>query len=236
MEKYYYDLHMHSCLSPCGDQDMTPSNIIAMSVLKELDIIALTDHNTCKNCPAIFGAGKESGLLIVAGMEINTVEEIHAVCLFRNLEDALKFDQFVYHHLPNIQNNPKIYGNQIVMDETENVIDEIDKLLIIGTDISIMELNSLVKSYGGVCFPAHIDKPSYSLLSVLGTVPMECGFGSYEISKAPMINMIVGSNPILNDKEILTNSDAHYLWDISERYHCVELEEKTVDCLFEQLK
>lgn len=235
MKKYYYDLHIHSCLSPCGDKDMTPSNIVGMAQLKELDIIALTDHNTCKNCPAIFESGKDSGILIVPGMEINTAEEIHGVCLFRNLESAMEFDNYVYSKLPDVKNNPKIYGEQLVVDAKEQVKEEIEKLLIVGTSIGIMELNSIVKSFDGVCFPAHIDKPSYSILSVLGAIPNECDFGAYEIFSAPAIDKVIDENPILKEKEILTNSDAHYLWDISERYHSIQLEEKSIDCLFSEI-
>lgn len=235
MEKYYYDLHIHSCLSPCGDKDMTPANIIGMAQLKELDIIALTDHNICKNCPALFESGKDIGILLVPGMEINTSEEIHAVCLFRNLESAMEFDNLVYSKLPDIKNNPQIYGEQLVMDEKEQVKEEIEKLLIIGADIGIAQLNSLVKSFDGVCFPAHIDKPSYSILSVLGGIPNEYDFSTYEIFKAPMIDKILSENPILKSKEILTNSDAHYLWDINERYNSIQLEEKSIDCLFNKI-
>ena len=84
--KYYYDLHLHSCLSPCGDMDMTPNNITGMAKLLGLDIIALTDHNTCRNCEATIAAGKENGVVVVPGMELTTSEDIHAVCLFPNLE------------------------------------------------------------------------------------------------------------------------------------------------------
>ena len=86
MKKYYYDLHIHSCLSPCGDDDSTPNSIAGMGELNGLQIMALTDHNTCKNCPAFFKACKNHGILPVAGMELTTAEDIHAVCLFPNLE------------------------------------------------------------------------------------------------------------------------------------------------------
>ena len=94
--KLRYDLHIHSALSPCGDADMTPNNIAGMAAIKGLQIVALTDHNSAKNCPAFFEACKRQGIIAVAGMELSTAEDIHVVCLFETLDDALKFDEFVY--------------------------------------------------------------------------------------------------------------------------------------------
>ena len=91
MREYACDLHVHSCLSPCGDEDMTPGNIAGMAVLNGLDIVALTDHNSSKNCPAFFAQAKAQGIIPVAGMELTTAEDIHMICLFRTLEDALSF-------------------------------------------------------------------------------------------------------------------------------------------------
>lgn len=99
MINLFYDLHIHSCLSPCGSDDMTPYNIAGMAALKGLDVIAVTDHNSCKNCPAVLAAAKEYGILAVPGMEINTSEEVHAVCLFKSLEKAMEFDAYVYGRL-----------------------------------------------------------------------------------------------------------------------------------------
>ena len=92
MAALYYDLHIHSCLSPCGSEDMTPYNIAAMAALKGLDVIAVTDHNSCKNCPAVLAAAKEYGVLALPGMELTTSEEVHAVCLFETLDAAMAFD------------------------------------------------------------------------------------------------------------------------------------------------
>lgn len=237
MANYYYDLHMHSCLSPCGDNEMTPANIAGMAQLKELDLIALTDHNSCRNCPALMENAAGSGLLVIPGMEINTEEEIHAVCLFRNLDGAMEFDRYVYERLPAFSNDPAIYGRQLVMDPNEKVLTEVPKLLISGCTVSLMDLKALVAEYSGICFPAHIDKSSYSVLSVLGTIPPECDFHTVEISRPPLIdNLLAEHTEIKPETQVLTNSDAHYLWDISERYHSVELEEKSIDCLFDKLR
>ena len=110
MAKFYYDLHLHSCLSPCGDEDMTPNNIVNMSALLELDIIALTDHNSLKNCPAFFKVAENSNIVAVTGCELTTSEEIHVVCLFEFLDDAMRFDRFLESRRPPIKNKSEIFG------------------------------------------------------------------------------------------------------------------------------
>ena len=122
MSRYYYDLHIHSCLSPCGDNDNTPNNIVGMGVLAGLQIMALTDHNTCRNCPAFFAAAKKHGTIPVAGMELTTAEDIHMVCLFPDLESAMAFDEEVGRHLIRVSKRPDIFGDQLILDENDEVI------------------------------------------------------------------------------------------------------------------
>ena len=112
MPELNYDLHIHSCLSPCGDDDMTPANIVGMAMIKGLDLIAVTDHNSCKNCPAVLTMADAYGLTALPGMELTTSEEVHVVCLFADLKDALAFDEYVYSRLMPIPNNEKIFGKQ----------------------------------------------------------------------------------------------------------------------------
>lgn len=213
----FYDLHIHSALSPCGDNDMTPNNIVNMAVLKGLDVVALTDHNSSKNCPAFVKAAEGSGLRVLCGMEINTVEEIHAVCLFPALAPALAFDAYVYERLPAVANDPVIFGEQRILDAEDNILGYEPKLLINACEISVMELTGLMERFGGFCFPAHIEKSSFSITASLGMVPPECGFTAYEVKdKAQVTRML----PLLPNPEtalILHDSDAHYLWDVSEQ-------------------
>ena len=116
MNRYYYDFHIHSCLSPCADNDMTPNNIAGMAALAGLQIVALTDHNSCRNCPAFFEAAKKAGIIPVAGMELTTAEDIHIVCLFEHLEDALRFNDAVDERRIRIPNRTDIFGDQILMN------------------------------------------------------------------------------------------------------------------------
>ena len=125
-----YDLHIHSCLSPCGDDDMTPGNIVGMSAIKGLDVIAVTDHNSCRNCPAVMKLAKQYGVLAIPGMELTTVEEVHAVCLFPELSAAMEFDRFVYEKLMKFPNREEIFGKQQIMNEEDICIGTEPNLLI----------------------------------------------------------------------------------------------------------
>ena len=221
--KAFYDLHIHSCLSPCASNDMTPNNIVNMALLNGMNIIALTDHNSCKNCRATLEVGQKNGLVVIPGMELCTSEEIHVVCLFPNLEQAESFSDYVYSQLIKVKNKPEIFGEQIIMDKNDDKIGEIDNLLLLATKISIESVNELVKNYGGVSFPAHIDRDSYSILSSLGTIPKSCGFNCAEVSKQANINFLKQNNPILNKINIVQDSDAHYLENMPYKSTFIEL-------------
>ena len=234
--KYYYDLHMHSCLSPCGDMDMTPNNIVGMSKLLGLNIIALTDHNSVLNCEAVIKLAKENDILAIAGMELTTMEEIHVVCLFPTFEKALLFNDYVKEHQMQIKNRADIYGRQVVLNENDEEIAEVENLLILATDISVMNVRELVESYGGVCYPAHINRDSMSILSVLGEIPIECGFKTVEVSSSGDIDMLKAMHPILNDMLIVRDSDAHYLENMKDAQNYFELDTLTAENVLSILK
>ena len=212
----YYDLHLHSCLSPCGDDDMTPANIVGMAAVKGLDVIALTDHNSCKNCPAAMKHGEEYGVTVIPGMELTTSEEVHVVCLFPELNDALDFDQYVYELILPIKNKKNIFGEQQIMNELDQVIEVEERLLISATSISFDEVFELVKSYHGIAYPAHIDKSTTSLLSNLGFVPPDSSFTCAEITTYDHLHQIQKEHPYFLRCNIISSSDAHYLQDIHE--------------------
>ena len=165
--KLRYDLHLHSCLSPCGDMDMTPNNIVGMAKLLGYDIIALTDHNTCRNTPAAVQAGERQGLVVVPGMELCTREEAHVVCLFPTAEAALAFGEWVEAHSPNIPNRPDIFGEQLILDADDQPIGTQENLLIAAADVGVYQVPELVRQYGGTAFPAHVDKEAYSITASL---------------------------------------------------------------------
>ncbi|MDO4553759.1 MAG: PHP domain-containing protein [Lachnospiraceae bacterium] len=216
MDKFYYDLHIHSCLSPCGDNDMTPANIAAMSMLKGLQIIAVTDHNSCKNCPAVMAACREYGIIAIPGMELTTSEEVHCLCLFPSLEKAMEFDGFVYEHLIKIPNRKDIFGEQLLYNEEDQIIGEEPNLLIQATDISFDQVYELVTNYGGILIPAHIDKNSFSLLSNLGFISMDNSFRCAEIFQWEQREALLEKHAYLKTCSLISNSDAHRLEAIHE--------------------
>lgn len=211
-----YDLHIHSCLSPCGDDDMTPGNIVGMASIKGLDVIAVTDHNSCKNCPAVLKIAEQFGVLAIPGMEICTSEEVHAVCLFENLGQAMAFDEYVYERLLPFPNKEEIFGKQQICNEEDEVCGTVPYLLINSADISFEGLWELVDSYGGVMFPAHIDKTANSLISNLGFVPPDSRFTCAELKDMKNLHRLRRDNPYLEHCTIVSSSDAHYLPDIRE--------------------
>ncbi len=235
MPRLSYDIHIHSCLSPCGDTDMLPSNIIGMSALKGLDVVALTDHNSCKNCPPFLRLAEEYGIIAIPGMEINTAEEVHALCLFSELKAALEFDKYVREHLVKIVNKPKIFGEQQIVDEKDNVIATEPFLLINATDIYFYDLNPLVKSYGGVMIPAHIDKSANSLIANLGFIPPDSDFLCAEVKHTGFLDKIKENNPYLKGCGIISDSDAHYLADINEPINFISPRERSVKSVLEFL-
>ena len=177
--KFYYDLHIHSILSPCGDDDNTPNNIAGMANLCGLNIIALTDHNSAKNCPAFFEAARKYGIIPVAGMELTTSEDIHVVCLFEQLEDALAFDKYVEENRLKIKNRPEIFGRQIIMDGMDEQTGEVDDLLINASNISADNVCEIVCKFGGVCYPAHIDRDANGIIAILYCYVTTLSFNKY---------------------------------------------------------
>lgn len=228
MTRYLTDLHIHSCLSPCGDDDMTPGNIAGMAVLNGLQIVALTDHNTAKNCPAFFQAAKGYGLIPIAGMELTTSEDIHAVCLFRTLADALDFDRFVEERRFPIKNKPAIFGRQLLIGENDEIVGEEDILLINAVNISLDEAHKEVTSRGGVCYPAHIDRTSNGIIAMLGDFPPEPHFTAFELNDAASLDGCMKQHPVLRERTFVhvAASDAHYLTDISEEGFPVDLDDE----------
>ena len=222
MKKYYYDLHIHSCLSPCGDDDNTPNNIAGMAKLCGLDIVALTDHNTCKNCPAFFEAAKRYGITPVAGMELTTAEDIHVICLFENLSDAMAFDEATDKRRIKIKNRTDIFGNQFILDGEDNIIGQEENLLSNATTVSLEEAPDFVKGFNGIAYPAHIDRPSNGVIEILGTFPETPHFDIVEIKCREKVDEYVEKYS-LYDKKVIISSDAHYLENMRDKENCFEL-------------
>ena len=215
---------------------MTPGNIVGMAYIKGLDVIALTDHNSCKNCPAVMELARQYGLIAIPGMELCTSEEVHGVCLFETLEGAMKFDAYVSERLLDFDNDEAIFGRQSIRNEKDEEIGTERKLLLNSADISFEGLWELVESFGGVMFPAHMDKSSNSLLSNLGFVPPNSRFTCAEIREKEKTHTLLTQNPYLTRCRILYNSDAHYLGEIQEREYALPVSSRSVKGVLEALK
>ena len=226
MTNYKYDLHIHSCLSPCADDDMTPGNIAGMAAINGLGIVALTDHNSCKNCPAFFAHAKRCGIVPIAGMEITTSEDIHMICLFPGLEDAMRFDAVVYEKLIKVKNKPKIFGRQLIMDESDEIAGEEEFLLINATTLDADDAERLCREFGGVCYPAHVDRQSNGMIAVLGDIPPEIPFTAFELRDGNNLTEYREKYPALRDKNFVVSSDAHNLWSISEGGEGIDLDDE----------
>lgn len=226
MNRYYYDLHIHSCLSPCADNDMTPNNIAGMATLAGLNIVALTDHNTTENCPAFFTAAKRNGIIPVAGMELTTAEDIHIICLFEKLADAVRFGEAVNAHRIKIPNRTDIFGDQLITDGDDNIIGTDEFLLSNATDIPVDDVPSFAARYGGIAYPAHIDREANGIIATLGTLPEIPGFDCIEFHGADKAESYEKLYPNAAGKQKVICSDAHFLWDIRDKSAYFEIDDE----------
>lgn len=228
--KCTYDLHIHSCLSPCGSDDMTPNNIVNMAAIKGLDIISVTDHNACNHVRVINALAEMQNILFIPGMEVQTREEVHILCYFPTVEAIEAFDEKLKVYKSTMPNNRKVFGNQRILDDNDNEIGEITNALILSVDLSIEELEMLVLKFEGAIVPAHINKSSNSLLVNLGFIPSDMKISCIEIHEKSPIN-----EKLLGNYKRLVNSDAHYLETIQEPIHSIEIFDKTSRAVIDYL-
>ena len=214
----YYDLHIHSCLSPCADNDMTPANICAMARLKGLHMIAVTDHQSAGNLRAMDACARREGLTLVPGMEVCTREEAHVLAYFDHLEAAERMSAWCAGHMPEIRNRPALFGDQLYVDEHDRVTGWEDTLLLAALDAGLSEVCDTIRALGGVPVPAHINRGANGILGALGMIPKEEGFTALEISDSLPLNCDVSGVVLLR------SSDAHRLGDIAEATQALDIE------------
>lgn len=227
----WVDLHIHSCLSPCASDEMTPWNIVGMAKVAGLDVIAVTDHNSAKNLPQVCKAGQEYGVSILPGMELNTREEIHALAYFETLEQALAADEDIYKALPDVGNEATLFGNQLIMGDEDAVIAQENKLLINALSLSIGECQALVEAHGGILVPAHINRGTNGMLGNLGLMP--------PLPEYPLVEVYtrIPCPPIaIKGRAVLHSSDAHQLEDIAGKDFSLPLEKADAKALFAYLR
>ncbi len=230
MIKLAADLHIHSCLSPCAASDMTPNNIVNMAYIKGLQAISVCDHNCARNLPAVQAAADARGLVFLPGIEVETREEVHILTLFPSLEPAMEFGEWVYNGLPQIENRPSFFGEQLIVDEEDRVVGTEPRLLLQSTAHSIDEVVSRCRAHGGVPIPAHINRSANSLLHILGFLPPNLAFTAIEVcAQFALVGVEIFRYHVLYD------SDAHTLGDISEPIHFISASEHSAKGVLEHL-
>ncbi|NLP36580.1 MAG: PHP domain-containing protein [Firmicutes bacterium] len=233
--KYYIDLHIHSALSPCADDEMTPNNIVNMAALKGLDIIAVTDHNSIGNSEAVIHCGKSAGILVVPGMELETLEEVHLVCLLPDLKQAQLLQTYVYEALPQRKNQEELFGKQLLFNAEDKIKGSESRLLLTAAQISLQEAVHLVQELGGATIPAHIDRRANSILTNLGFIPQDLDFHYLELSASCRTSEFLALHPQLQAYRFIQSSDAHRLEAMVKETGSIELQERSIPCLLNKL-
>jgi 3',5'-nucleoside bisphosphate phosphatase len=229
--KVYYDLHIHTGLSPCADNEMTPHNIVNMALLKGLDFIAITDHNRALNVKSVLDVAKDTSLLVIPGIEVETKEGIHVLCYFEGLEELLLFEKIINAEMPCVKSKPHLMGEQLIFDKEDEVIGTEKKMLTLSCGLSLDQVIAWCHHHRGLIGLAHINRESNSILTILGFIPPQL-----------KVDMIEWNPRILIKKQahypfpMIYNSDAHQLGDILECVSSLEVKEKSIKALFESLR
>jgi hypothetical protein len=206
---------------------MTPANLAGMLKLANIELAALTDHNTTKNCPAFFKACESYGIIPIAGMELTTAEEIHLLCLFPTLSLASNFENEISNRRMKVLNRPDLFGNQLILNENDEIIGSEEFLLSVATNISLEEAVVLVSKNNGVCYPAHVDRESGGIIAILGVIPDTPNFSCVEFRDPSNISEYKCKYQLPHI--IISSSDAHFLTGIPDASARIALEGESND-------
>ena len=212
LKKYYLNLHIHTVLSPCADLLMTPGNIVQQAVEKKIDIIAITDHNSAQNVEVALEMAQRMPLEVIPGIEVQTREEVHLICLFADLGEVKKLQEFIYAHLPDKQNREEFFGSQVRVDSNDQYSEKINYMLAAAADVNIGTVVKKVRNMGGLVIPAHVNR-AYGLLYQLGFVPFDLNFPVMEIQSRTEVKNIKDQYP---EVLLIKNGDSHRLNEINK--------------------
>ncbi len=232
MQVFSADLHIHTVISPCGDLDMSPIRIIERALERKLDIIGITDHNCTKHAALIAEIGKQNGIFVMCGAEVTSQEEAHVLCFMPNEEKLKKLQEYIDTYLIKVPNNPKLFGEQLLVNEEEHILDEEPYLLINAIDQTIDEISEFVFSQGGLFIPAHIERPTFSLSSQLGFVPPDLKCHALEVSRYSDLEKMIQQHPDWAKHSLIQSSDAHFIPDLGKAHTEFYLKEPS----FEEIK
>ena len=214
-----YDLHIHSALSPCADDNMTPANIVGIAKLSGIDAVALADHNAIANVKVAMDVGDAFDVVVVPAMELQTAEDIHVLCLFETFENLQSFYNDI--NFADIQNRAEIFGEQLILDEDDNVVGTESRMLLVASGISVEYVCSLAQKHDGIAVAAHIDREENGMVAILGTVTEN--FSIVELS--PTADQTVDCH--CKGRKVIVNSDAHTLADIGKANGELEVIERS---------
>lgn len=214
LKEFKADLHIHTCLSPCGEPEMTPRLIVKEALKKDLKVIGICDHNSSDNALSVKNAGEKEGLKVLGGIEISTREEVHILTLFVDEKSMMTLQRIVYESLSG-ENDEKIFGEQIILNEEDELLGKNNRLLIKGTELPVEKAVGFANSLGGLVIASHVDRDSFSIISQLGFIPKELQIDALEVSANTSLNDFNQQfNKVLNEIPLVSFSDAHCLRDI----------------------
>jgi 3',5'-nucleoside bisphosphate phosphatase len=216
MKEFLADMHIHTVLSPCGDLEMTPQNIVDAALKKGLSMIAITDHNSTRMCRIISEYAATKGLAVIAGAEVNTSEEVHCLAYFGNWEQVVLFQIFLDEHLLDLQNKPSIFGDQVVVDIDENILYTEKRSLITGLNASIDKVESFVHSLDGLFIPAHIYRRQNGIIHQLGMLPESLNYDALELTPGSYSDEYLRKNKLEDNMSFIFDSDAHFIDQIGK--------------------
>src|SRR5215208_3085237 len=213
MKEFRADLHVHPLLSPCAEVEMIPPLIVQGALEKEIDLIAITDHNASANVRAVQKAAEGTNLTVLPGMEVQSREDVHLLTLFEHLDQLEAWQEQVDQSLPDLPNQAEFFGEQFVVDETGDFIRSEPRLLLTSTQFSIDEIFERVSAMGGVVIPAHVERFSFGLFPTLGLISEKWQLLALEISRHITPEKAIATYPALQSYELVQNGDVHQLDD-----------------------
>lgn len=226
---YTTDLHIHTCLSPCGDLDMTPKNIVALAIEKELDIIAITDHNASENIEATMRAARGTSLVVFAGMEVASSEEAHLIALFNDFNLLGQFQKVIYENLMSFGIDQRTIDEQVIVNERDEVESFNEHLLFGASALSFQQLVAEVHRLNGLAIASHVDRESFSIIAQLGFIPDDLPLDALEISPKMSKQEAMSIFPDANRYPLIKSSDAHYPIDIGRQNTQFLIQEPTIN-------
>ena len=228
MQVYQADLHIHTALSACAETEMLPPLIVEVAIAAGLDLIAIADHNSCENAGAVIEAASNTGLAVIPGLEVQTAEGVHVLCLFGSLDHALAMQSTVYGKLPKLPPDGKLFSQQFVVGKDGEFLGFCREFLSLPCGMDIDDLYARIQDLGGLIIPSHIDRKESGLCGVLGFVPDSPSFDALEVSRNTAPSQAGGKFLGIGKTTVLSNSDAHWLAAIGERRTALRMEHRNL--------